>query len=283
MFGAMKVLVPIGMGLVGLVAFSQKAKAAPLDKTPQQRNVPTPKAGSMSTDQVVKEMTAAIASADPQLLLALADKLEKSGFPDQAKDLRGVGSALQKVGATAAGTSPPPLTTKPATPVAAIPPAPPAASVSVPPPVAGVTSPGLPSLPQQPTTTLPEMVVTPGNMPSAKERALATQVVINQQSKPKWQDNRDLTTLLQTQESKAGRYKNILTGEPGKVDGLYGPGTAIGLAETYGIVPPNPKYWPTNPAPSLSKYKARLLALASADPARSTEWTQAANNAKVIK
>ncbi len=278
MFGAMKVLVPIGMGLVGLVAFSQKAKAAPLvDKAPGSgaRAVP------MTTAQAVKEMTDAISSADPARLLALADKLEKQGFPEQAKDLRGVADALSKVGATAAGASPPAPSPKPATPIAEIPQARPAAPVSVPPPVAGVTSPGLPPLPSV-TQTLPEMVVTASG-PTAKERALASQVVINQQSKPKWQDNRDLTTLLQTQESKAGRYKNILTGEPGKIDGLYGAGTAIGLAEVYGMVPPNPKYWPTNPAPTLSKYKARLTALAADDPARATEWMQAANNAKVIK
>lgn len=302
MFAAMKVLVPIGMGLVGLVAFSQKANAAPGTPAkpapsggtpPRPRAGTTPKAGSMTTEQVVKEMTAALSSADPKVLLALADKIEKAGFADQAKDLRGLADTLSKVGAQAAGTKAPPIVPpgKPATPLAQIPQASPAASVSVPPPVAGVTpSPGVPPfVPQSPSpgnvTTLPEMVITPGdaNAPTTAERALVANFMIDQQSKPKWQDNRQLTTLVQKQEATKGRYKNILTGAPGLIDGLYGPGVAIGIAENYGMVPPNPKYWPTNPAPSLSAYKARLTKLAADDPARASEWLQAAANAKAQK
>ncbi len=278
MFGAMKILVPIGMGLVGLVAFSQKAKAEPGSAPPKPgsgpRAVPSPTAGGMTTEQVVTQMTSAIASADPKLILALADKLEKNGFASQAADLRGVAAALSKVGADAAGTTAPAMPSKPATPVAQIPSAPASSSqVSVPP---AIVIPGV-TLPT--TVNLPEMTVTAG--PSPADRAVASQVVINQAAKPKWQDDRTLAASFQSRESAAGRYKNILTGAPGVVDGLYGPGTAIDIAENFGIVPPSPKYWPKNPAPALAAYKSRLMTLAAQDPARASEWVQAATKAKV--
>lgn len=282
MFAAMKVLVPIGVGIAGLVAFASKGNAATKPaagsgataQTP--REVPTPRTGQLTTEQVVQQMTAAIASADPDVIMALAKKLEAAGFPQQAADLRGVATALSKVGAAAAGTQAPVPPAAPATPVSSLPTVNPAtAPIAVPPPV---VSPGLPT--GTPATTLPEMVVT-GTPPTAAERELASSVVIDQQSKPKWKENRNLVSTFQVQESRAGSYKNIQTGAAGKVDGLYGPGTALALAERYGIVPPNPKYWPTNPAPSLTAYKNRLLKLAAADPARATEWKQAATKAKV--
>jgi hypothetical protein len=275
MLGAVKLLLPLGVGIAGLVALSGKsAQAQPATggggNKPGTRPVPTPNTGKLSTAEVVKLMTSAIASADPAVLRALADRLEKAGFPQQAADLRGVANELAKAGAAAAGAPPPATPNKPATPPAAIPPAPSPTQVSVPPPV--TTS---------PTTTLPEIVVTGTAQPSAAERELASRMVIDQQSKPKWKDNRDLVSVFQTQESRAGSYKNIQTGAKGTIDGLYGPATAISLAERYGIVPPNPKYWPKNPAPALTAYRNRLLALAAADPARASEWQQAASKAKV--
>lgn len=277
MLGAVKLLLPIGVGIAGLVALSGKsANAQPATgggggKAPKPRDVPTPSTSKLSTEEVVKLMTSAIASADPAVLRALADRLEKAGFPTQAADLRGVANELAKAGAAAAGAPPPPTPAKPATPPASIPPAPSPTQVSVPPPVTMGPV----------TTTLPEIVVTGTAQPTAAEREVASRVVIDQQSKPKWKDNRDLVSVFQTQESRAGSYKNLQTGAKGAIDGLYGPATAIALAERFGMVPPNPKYWPKNPAPSLTAYRNRLLALASADPARSSEWQQAAAKAKV--
>jgi len=266
----MKVLVPLGVGLAGLVAFASKANAkpgAPSGPGPAKTSGAQP----LTTVQVADMMTKALASADPKTLLDLADKLEKQGFTQQAADLRSVAATLSKVGATAAGATPPPFVPSgPVTPPANIPQASPSSpNVIVPPPIQ------LPNM----VVTAPAPTTAPG--PSAAERDVAAQLVIDQQSKPKWKDNRDLTTLFQIQESKAGSYKNIVTGEPGKVDGLYGPGSAIALAERFGMVPPPPKYWPKNPAPALTAYKARLMKLAAADPVRASEWSQAAQKAKV--
>lgn len=291
---SVKLLLPLGIGIAGLVAAAgrKSASAAPLQPTgPKAPASPTTKpaaGGGLTTAQVVELMTKAIASADPAVINDLATRLDKGGFASQAADLRGVATALLQAGAAAAGASPPKVDqSKPTTPVASIPPAQPAAPVSVPPMLTvpalqptPITSPGLPQRPI--ITVLPEQIITASG-PTTAERNVAQQLAINQQSKPKWQDNRDLTTVFQTQEAKAGRYKNIITGEPATIDGLYGPGSAILLAEQFGMVPPNPKYWPTNPAPSLAAYKRRLTALAAADPARSTEWLQAAQNAKVVK
>lgn len=268
MFGAIKVLIPLGVGLAGLVAFASKADAKP-GGAPSGPGVA--KTEPLTTVQVADMMTKALASADPKVLLELADRLEKQGFTQQAADLRSVAAQLSKVGAAAAGTTPPPFVPAgPVTPAANIPVASPSSpNVLTPPPI------------QLPTMTVTAPAPTQSVGPTAAERDVAAQVVINQQSRPKWQDNRDLVSVFQAQEARAGSYKNIVTGEPGKVDGLYGPGTAISLAERYGMVPPPPKYWPKNPQPALTAYKSRLMKLAAADPVRATEWTQAAQKAKV--
>jgi len=264
---AAKFLLPALAAGAALFAFGGKSHASTATAA-KPGGKPATNGKKLNTAQVVDAMTKAIATGDPAVLNALADRLEAQGFKAQAADLRGVAQSLGTVGAVAAGVTPAPaVSSKPTTAPAAIPQAAPSPSIVMPPPPA----------PQ--VQTLPTQTIT-ASVPTSAANRLASDVVLDQQSHPKWKDNRDLVSTFQTQESALGHYVNVLTGAPGKVDGLYGPGTALAIAEYYGIVPPSPKYWPTNSAPSLKAYRARLLQLAAADPARAAEWQQAAQKAK---
>ena len=62
-----------------------------------------------------------------------------------------------------------------------------------------------------------------------------------------------------------------------KPTGLYGPGTAIALAERYGIVPPRPRYWTRSGTGAVKRaYVHRLRMQGVRDPARKEEWDAAA-------
>ncbi len=62
----------------------------------------------------------------------------------------------------------------------------------------------------------------------------------------------------------------------GNIDGVYGPKTALVLAQDHGIVPPHPLYWPKkDPKGAKAVYQSQLSRFASADPQRREEWQQA--------
>ncbi len=62
----------------------------------------------------------------------------------------------------------------------------------------------------------------------------------------------------------------------GNIDGLYGPKSALVLAQDHGIVPPHPLFWPKkDPKGAKQVYQSQLARYASADPQRSEEWQQA--------
>jgi len=62
----------------------------------------------------------------------------------------------------------------------------------------------------------------------------------------------------------------------GNIDGLYGPKSALVLAQDHGIVPPQPLFWPKKDKPgSQANYRAQLARFADADPQRREEWQQA--------
>jgi hypothetical protein len=62
----------------------------------------------------------------------------------------------------------------------------------------------------------------------------------------------------------------------GNIDGLYGPKSALVLAQDHGIVPPHPLYWPKkDPKGAKAVYQSQLARFASADPQRREEWQQA--------
>lgn len=62
----------------------------------------------------------------------------------------------------------------------------------------------------------------------------------------------------------------------GNIDGLYGPKSALILAQDHGIVPPHPLFWPKkDPKGAKAVYQTQLARFASADPQRREEWNQA--------
>lgn len=76
-------------------------------------------------------------------------------------------------------------------------------------------------------------------------------------------------TEYQGQEKSRGFYQ-------GNLDGLYGPKTAISLANDHGIVPPMPLYFSKkDPKGAKAAYVAQLARFADADPQRREEWEQA--------
>lgn len=62
----------------------------------------------------------------------------------------------------------------------------------------------------------------------------------------------------------------------GNIDGLYGPKSALALANDHGIVPPHPLYWPKKDQKGAKAvYQTQLSRFAAADPQRREEWNQA--------
>lgn len=85
----------------------------------------------------------------------------------------------------------------------------------------------------------------------------------------------DLVTAFQAQEKAKGN----LAGNP---DGLYGPGSALAVAN-YGIVPYPPFFWSKNPNTTRKQkaaFKAAMMKKAAADPSRADEWSHVANQAQ---
>ena len=99
---------------------------------------------------------------------------------------------------------------------------------------------------------------------------------------PTMQAARDLAAYLATtsryneDKTVVAAHQQVLAQTP---DGLYGPATALALADR-GIVPPNPFYWPrVDTVQVVSEYKAEMLDHAEADPGRASEWKKAAAQA----
>lgn len=98
---------------------------------------------------------------------------------------------------------------------------------------------------------------------SVKDAALA--MVANLRGSAKYKENRALVSAYQ---KAAGSLK---------VDGLYGPVTALSLADRLSIVPPCPIYWKKETAKQdKDKYTARMLEYAAHDTARFQAWKDAA-------
>jgi hypothetical protein len=63
----------------------------------------------------------------------------------------------------------------------------------------------------------------------------------------------------------------------GNIDGLYGPKSALALANDQQIVPPKPLYYAKkDPKAARDAYVSALLAYAAKDPQRREEWQAAA-------
>lgn len=105
------------------------------------------------------------------------------------------------------------------------------------------------------------------------QRSLAGQVALaftGAQSGKEGASAQELLKRFQREEVTRGFYV-------GNIDGLYGPKSALALANDHGIVPPRPLYWPkANAAAAKAAYAAKLNAKAAKDPQRAEEWHAAA-------
>src|SRR6266496_304638 len=196
-----------------------------------------PSAPEVLPEALQAKVQRVLQSADPDSMRSLASSLSSQGYPGQAKSLEEAADEIERA-------------IKSAQPAGALP------------QVQGkvrraVTSTGL-------------------LMPGRKEinhKSLAGQVALaftDVQAGNEGPSAQGLLRQYQQQEVGRGYYK-------GNIDGLYGPKSALALANDQGIVPPRPLYWPkTNVAASKAAYVAKLDTKANADPQRAEEWRQAA-------
>ncbi len=232
-----------------------------------------PGAGTIPPPDVLKLIATALQSANPTAMRAAADELEKAGFAAQAADLRAAALAVEKAtagSAAGAGSSAgiPTINTTGTTipspvvlPGASIPVSPPAVIPSTNPNTGAVIK-------------LPEEVITPGDPKKDQAAALALHLGTTK----RFSENRTQVGAFQTANlAEERKSAGILGKDPTKTtaDTLYGTTTALTLARVYGIVPPAPFYYPTNPTPAKTAYKAQMAKFAAADPQRSDEWFHA--------
>ena len=119
--------------------------------------------------------------------------------------------------------------------------------------------------PLEPLADSPMPGVIPDMAPVAPNprRALAARLYNALSLAPKGREDRTLVALYQAQEGL-------------KPTGFYGPGVALSLAKTYGIVPPRPLYWTeSRTRQSKANYRDAMRVFAERDPQRSEEWRRA--------
>lgn len=222
-------------------------------------------AGAIPPAEVLKIIAAALASANPTAMRAAADEVEKVGFSAQAADLRAAALAIEKATAGAATVGPPFINTTGQT-------------VGIP-----QIRPSTPVTPvQNPNTgkviNLPEEVITASANPK-KDQAAAVTLMLG--STPRFKENRTQVTSFQQANLAEEKKSATILGKAGaSADGLYGTTTALTLARVYGIVPPAPFYYPTNPTPAKKAYMAQMAKFAAADPQRADEWNHAGESVK---
>ena len=109
----------------------------------------------------------------------------------------------------------------------------------------------------------------PGYMPEMRpvepdpRRALAARLYNMLELAPRGGEDRTLVQRYQQQEGL-------------KATGLYTPGTALSLAQKYGIVPPKPLYWTeSRTRQSKAHYRDMMRMLGERDPQRVEEWNRA--------
>lgn len=244
----------VGVGGVALLLSNSKPVAAkpltPGAKPPTPKALPTapppgkvPGPGPGMPPTLVADVEAARALGDPLQLRALAARLTAAGFTGAASDLLNLAQEIERATSPAAQT---------------------------------YTSPGQPTR----AKTVPQTV--PGKAPVAIPIVLPPAPRVVGAQAPDVRQLQAGQLALSLVGRRAGtedraKVKNFQGVNGLKPDGLYGPATALKLAEL-GIVPPTPFYWPrANPMGAKRAYKAALQAKAQSDSARRQEWTAAAN------
>lgn len=273
----------VGVTLLIAAAGSKEANAAPLLVDPNARS----KAGDkkarakataasrkavatkkpISADDTMQIVADAIATGNPKTIRAVADELKKAGYK-YADDLYALAREIEarlKRGETRANETVinkavqetkkkrakrPAATTAPKPAPA---PAPtrkrivktkPAPEPALPPPT-----------PAEPTAPQPDPKFLEG-------RKMAQELAVHLAGTKKYSEDKDMVGAFQA-------YEGLV------VDGKYGPKTAGEIA-SYGVVPPQPFYWPTDWYQAKKDYKAVLLQYGEQYPEKQTEFQIAA-------
>lgn len=273
----------------GAAAFALSSKKAPA-KSVAPSGVPTqnaglpgggpaastlPGAGVLPPPDILKTIAIALQSANPTAMRAAADIVEKAGFGAQAADLRAAALAVEKATTSATATSvgqPVINTTGQTVPTPLTPPG--AVNIVVPPPVTQVLNPNTGT-----TINLPAEVIVASANPK-KDQAAAMALMLGSTSR--FKENKSQVTAFQQANSAEENKSQAILKKPGKAatDGLYGTTTALTLARVYGIVPPAPFYYPTNPTPAKKAYMAEMAKFANSDPQRADEWNHAGESVR---
>jgi hypothetical protein len=246
---------PLGVlgvaGAAALVMFggTKEANAKPAPKPGEPGGLPgssLPGANSLPPNAVLQRVLSAVQSGDPAVMRAEADKLEREGYAAQAADLRGAAAQIER--ATGGGK-------------------PPGSSGLPPLPTGG----GVPLPPLNPTAPVVNIPTTPAQI-ADPQLDLAGRTALMLNMKGRGREDKPLVAKFQTQETATGYYT-------GKIDGLYGPKSALALAKHWAIIPPKPYYWPkaaSEAAKAKTDYRGQLLAIAAKDTPRADEWSRAA-------
>lgn len=207
------------------------------------------KAGNPPAD-VLGRIVAALATNDPAKMRAEATKLEAEGWRMQATELRRAADAA----AVAAGILNPKANS--------------ASGLASPSRTTSAIGDDYFRAPARPRAGSP----LPGVVPAAIEgptadpvERLAHRMVLNLLQSDRGAEDRELVRRFQAE------HRGL------KATGLYGPGTALVLAQEYGIVPPRPFFWPSGDRVRVKRrYRETLALMARKDPQRADEWTAAA-------
>lgn len=260
----------------------------PTPPAPPPGKIPVPKPTEPPAE-LVGRILAAVASRDPAKMRALATEVRRLGFPQQAQDLENAALAIERERARTRSPGLPPVTIQPVGPGVPVKPPkrkkrpkkrtprvkkPAPVPVETPPVVVRPPKKRVPLPPEPPRVTPPEPPPPPPPPPVAKKpippppplnprKALAVQVAEMLAASTKGTENKAMIKAYQAQEGL-------------KPSGFYGPGTGKSFIK-YDIIPPKPFYWPRrSTAASKNDYRKNLLFQATKDPARATEWQQAA-------
>lgn len=248
-----KLLVLLGLGAAALALSGGSASAAQSPAAPGGGPAHPPGAPfdvNNPPDDVKQLILTATASGNPALMRSTADHLDQLGYHPQATALRVLADAVE----AAQKAIPAPGAVPPGTPI------------PVPAPGGG------------PAIVLPPIVI-PAVAPSGANPLAAQLTAALNLADPIHtgiaKSPTGLVSAFQAQEKAAGKYT-------GALDGLYGSGTALGVA-SYNIVPYPPFIWSKVKATTTKNkaaFKAAMLQKAAADPTRAEEWAQVATIAQ---
>lgn len=244
-------------------------------------------------DEITQAVVNALATGNPALVRATAERLAAVGYEFVDSMLRAAAEmekelaktkekkvALKKVQQILAtiptrGDAAPSVTKPKAPPAVGPKPAPIApkpAPVKPPAPApkpAGANLVDLgPKQPEPPVTKPPAAPLNSERTPEfAAGQVRAAKLALMLQSAKKYKENRKMVEDFQKAEGL-------------KIDGMYGPKTALEIA-SYGVVPPAPFYWPKDWVTAKREYRANLIQYGTEYPEKAPEFRAAAERISV--